>query len=405
MSLVLESENKNRSCCGVMCFWRFFLILLLHPFFNNIALAQDLLEWDRVRLDAKLSISERYTDNIYLTNKDEIYDFVTQLSPELGLEAALTTRSKVNATYTGIFDHYNETDNFRSDHHFGDVNFQIKSPTESSFKLGIKFEDGANQPNSHEEESANFWLTEIYSDLEWRMTSVTSLGAGYQHTVRNFDENRYERDDFVRNNARLDILYTKNQKLPLLMEYRLEKQVNDNIQPESGELISHAVLAGSRWRPERRLSGTFELGYFWSRFNQTDTVNGWMIDADLLYHISPFTDIEISADRETRISEYVDRETLDYNIFSSFGVTVSNRRLNPLELSIAGAYENRAFRQINSETSGRIDDLYRFLIQSNYQMNKWLALAIDYGYRINQSSVFSQEYQENTVQFEVIFSI
>ena len=405
MSLFLESENRDKSYCGVKYFWRFFLIVLLHPFFNNVAFANDLLEWDRVRLNANLSISERYTDNIYLTHEDEMDDFVTRLSPELELESALTTHSKVNFTYTGIFEHYNEADNFRSDQHFGDVNFQIESPKESTFKLGVNFENGAAQPDSTDDESADFWLTEIYSDLEWRMTPATFLGAGYQHSVQNFDQKRYQRDDFVRDKVHLDILYTRSRKLPLLLEYRLEKQVNDNIEPDSGELISHAILAGCRWRPERRLSGTFELGYFWSQFNQTDAFDGWTIDADLLYHISPFTDIEISANRTVRISVYAERDTLDYNIFSSYGLTLSNRRLDPLELSVAGTYENRDFRQISAETSGREDDLYRFSIQSDYQLKKWLALSVDYSYRINQSDVMSQEYQENIVQFEVTFSI
>ena len=58
-----------------------------------------------------------------------------------------------------------------------------------------------------------------------------------------------------------------------------------------------------------------------------------------------------------------------------------------------------------AETSGREDDLYRFSIQSDYQLKKWLALSVDYSYRINQSDVMSQEYQENIVQFEVTFSI
>ena len=405
MPLFLESENRNKSFSWMKCLWHFFLILLLHSFFYKAALAKDLLEWDRVKLNANLSISERYTDNIYLTNRDEMDDFVTRLSPELELEAALTTRSRVNLTYTGNFDHYNEADNFRSDHHFGDVNFQIESIKESSFKLGTRFENTANQPDSTEDESANFWLTEIYSDLEWRMTPITFLGAGYQHSVQNFDEDRYQRDDFVRDNVRLNLLHTRSQKLPLLLEYRFEKQVNDNIEPDSGELISHAVLAGCRWRPEQRLSGTFELGYFWSQFNQTDAYDGWMLDADLLYHISPFTDIEISANRRVRISAYTDRDTLDYNIVSAYGITLSNRRLDPLELSVAGTYENRDFRQSSTEITGREDDLYRCSIRSDYQLKKWLALAVDYSYRTNQSDVMLQEYQENIIQFEVIFSI
>lgn len=405
MTLFLESENRSKPFSWIKCVYRFLLILLLHPFFNNVAIGKDLLEWDRVKINAELSIAERYSDNIYLTDRDEVDDFITQLSPELELEAALTTRSRVNFTYSGIFEHYNEADNFRSDHHFGDLNFQFESLKESSFKLGINFENGATQPYSTEDESADFWLTEIYTDLEWRVTPITSLGAGYQHIVQSFDEDRYQRDDFVRDNIHLNVLHTRSRKLPLLLEYRLEKQVNDSIEPDSDELISHAVLAGCRWRPERRLSGTFELGYFWSRFNQTDVFDGWMIDADLLYHISSFTDIEISANRKTRISEYADRDTLDYNIFSAFGLTLSDHRFDPLELSVAGTYENRDFRQINAETDGREDNLYRFSIQSDYQLKKWWALSVDYSYRINQSDMISQEYQENTIQFKAIFSI
>jgi hypothetical protein len=400
MPTLFEFKNGKKSLL-----WSFVLILLLSFLFIKRATAQDSLTWDRFRINAELSVSELYSDNIYLTHQGEKDDFFTRFNPELEFETALTKGSRIGLSYRGIFEYYNEADNFRSDHHFGGINFGIESSKESSFQLGINFENGATRPNSIEDESADFRLTEIYSDLEWRMTPITFLGAGYQHSVRSFDENRYQGDDFVRDNVRLDLLYTRSQKLPLLLEYRLERQRNDNMRPESGELISHAVLAGCRWRPEQRLSGTFELGYFRSRFNQIDTVDGWMIDADLLYRISEFTGIEISADRVVRVSEFSARDTLDYYISSGFGVTLTNRRFDPLELSVEGAYENRAYRLSTSGTTDREDDLYRISIQSDYQLKRWLALSFDYSYRTNQSSMIIQEYKENLFQFEVIFSI
>mgnify|MGYP003564612868 CR=1 FL=1 len=405
MLALFEFRNGKKSLPWLRYILSFLLILLLSSSFIKCAIAQDYLKWDRFRIKAALSVSEYYSNNIYRTYQDERDDFITQLNPELELKIALTKGSWIDLSYMGIFNHYSEADNFRSDHHFGGINYGIESSKESLFQLGIRFEDSAGQPNSIYDESKDFWLNEIYSDLEWKITPITSLEAGYKHTVRNFDKERYQQDDYIQDNVSLSILHTRSQKLPLLLEYRFEKQVKDKIQPESNELIYHALLAGCRWRPERRLSGTLELGYFWSQFNQIDAYDGWMIDADLLYRISAFTDITMSAERVTRVSYYAARDTLDYYIYSGFGLTLVYRRFNPLVLSVEGAYENRAFRLITSETTSRDDDLYRMSILSDYQLKKWLALSFGYSYRTNQSSVILQEYKENLFQFEVVFSI
>ena len=71
-------------------------------------------------------------------------------------------------------------------------------------------------------------------------------------------------DDFTRDNFRLNLLYSRNQSIPWLTEYRYEQQENDKVTDFETDLTYNAILTGFRWRQERRLSGTVEFGYFWS---------------------------------------------------------------------------------------------------------------------------------------------
>jgi opacity protein-like surface antigen len=400
-------RDESKSFSEVKYTWFFFILIpLLSAFlFINHAVSQDESKWDRFRIEAELSVSELYNDNIYLTRQGTQDDFITRLNPELELRVAPTKGSWVDLSYQGELNHYQKADNFRSDHHFGGINFGVESLRDSLFQLGIRFEEGAMPPHSENDESRNFGSNQIYSDLDWNITPITSLEVGYEHTVLNFDEERDQRSDYIRDNVGLNILYSRSPRLPLLLEYRFEKQANDQVQPESNELIQHAVLAGCRWQPERRLSGTFELGYLWSQFNQTDAFYGWIIDVDLLYRIAVFTDVVFSAERGIQASDFTARDTLDYYILNRFGLMLVNRRFDPLELSIEGAYENRDFRSITLRTTGRDDDSYRVSIQSDYQLKEWLMLSLDYSYRTNQSSVAALEYKENLFQFSVIFSL
>lgn len=389
--------------------WLLLWVYLLGPltvFLNPVSIcAKDLLEWDRFHAKAALSIGETYSDNIYLTSEGEHSDYKTTISPEISLETVLTERSRLHLSYTGRFDFHHNSDNFRSDHHFGDVYFGIDSGTRSELLLGMKLEDNAQSPIDQDDESKDFGLINLYADLNWDLFSNTILGAGYEHIVRNFEKKQDQRDDYVRDNVRLNFLYVKNQRLPGLIEYRYEQQENDKVADFETKLTYHAVFAGFRWRQDRRLSGTVGFGYFWSEFNQKDAFDGWMTDTDLKYRIGSFTEIDVSAQRGIRVSESATRDTLDYNIFSSVDAALIYQRLNPLTATLGAAYQNREFYLISGHTSLRNDDLYSASFSTAYQFRKWLALSLTYIYRDNQSDQANRNYTENLVQAEIELSI
>lgn len=400
-----DTEAKRKLNTGIVLLRYSSLLLLLFVFRIENALAEDLMQWERFRLKADLSIAEFYSDNIYLDYTNIQDDFFTRISPALNLKTALTENARIGFSYTGVFDYYCNADNFRFDNHFGDINFEIDSPKGSLFQVGVKVEDSAKQPFSESDQSKDYLSTEFYSGLDWKLNPITTLGAGYEHIFRRFDERRYQRDDYVKNNFNLSVLVIRNKKLPWLTEYRHEQQKNDNMQPDPTELIYQAVLTGFSFRPERRLSGTLEFGYFWTEFNDQDTFDGWMTDTDLKYRIGGFSDISLTAQRGVEVSDRVARDTLDYYIYAGIGVIFGYHRFAPLQLFFEATYQNRDYRLVGSPSSGRDDDLYRIALRSGYQLREWLTLSLDYSYRSNRSDQAIQEYDENLFMIEATISI
>lgn len=380
------------------------LLLYISLSFQNI-FAEDYLQWDRFHLNAKISTAELYSDNIYLAHSDTQDEFITRISPGLELESAISNSSRILVSYTGIFEHYDHMKNFRKDQHFGNINFKITSNKNSLFILGAKIEDNAQQPFYESDRSKDFWLTTGYSELEWNFNAISSIGTKYEHIIRKFDKEIDRESDYKRDIFNIHTLYTRNEDIPLLLEYRFEKHENDQMEPEPSELITHTVLTGLRFRPEKALSGMIAAGYAWSQFNNQAATEGWMTDIDLLYRIGAFTDLRLSGRIGITVSDRTVRDTLDYYDYKGFGATFTYHRFDPLHLSVEAAYMNRNYESTVAETDEREDDLYRLRIRTDYELKKWLALVLEYSYRDNHSNISELEYEENLFRIEAVFSI
>ncbi len=390
----------------VLKFQVFVVFLLLVFIFTpkNIC-AEETLQFERVRMVTDLSVAGVYRDNIYLENDNEKDDFVIRTVPALSLSAAFTENFHLTADYTLQFDHHSRMDNFRQDLHTGNIYFKYSSPKNSWITLGAKFEDGAKQPYSQYDESKDYKLYGIYSALDWNFNSMTAFEVGYEHTLRCFDEERYQDDDSIKDTFRLSSLFHKSQRLPLLIEYQFEKQLNNHLEPIKAELISHAILAGFRWRRERRLSGTVSFGHTWSEFNDMDAFHDWTTDTELLYRLGAFTEIKLEAQRSIRVSDSFARDVLDYYILSSIGASATYARFEPLQLSLMIDYQNREYFLALSKKSGRMDDLYRIAVLSEYQLKDWMAISLDYIHSLNQSDRGIFDYTDNMILIEIAFSM
>jgi hypothetical protein len=392
--------KENR--CGWFKTRNTLLFALLLFTVSKPLLAKGIILGDRFKIEPEIAAMESYDDNIYLSESDTESDYITTIMPGLDMQLALSSHSRIEILYLGLFNYYRDADNFNTGHHYGDTNFTVETAKGSQFKIGAWGEDANIQPYSIDDQSKDYTIGALYTDINVNIFASTEVYGTYQYNQRRFDEDRYQEDNYDRNAFAIGIVNSMSALFPILLEYRYENQQNDDATPEPTELLSQAAFTGFKWGADQRLSGSLRVGYLWSDYNDHKGYDGWATDTELTYRIGPFTALTAVAERGVRESTRTARDTLDYYVYAGAGLSLTYSAFDPLRLTLMGDYENRDYRSALISRADREDDFYVAGATLRYRIRDWLAFSLAYRYRMNDSTLDALDYQENLVSAEII---
>lgn len=374
---------------------------------NSTAIAGDGVEWGRFRLLPELTVSENYSDNLYLANENETEDYFTAITPELSLDVAVAPKSYFSLKYRGDFLSYLDADNFREDHHYSSLSFNSETAKGSHLIAGVSSQVTAVQPFSQQEQSKDYTLQSAYLDLLAKLGKVTDIGTQYSRQDREFDEQEFFDDDYSRDTWDLEAVYTRSSIWPLLMQYRYVRQDNNDLDEIDSDFQTHTVFLGGRWRADKKFSGVFRVGYKWAEFDQSgaDDYNGYAADTNITYAYSEFTQFTHTAQSTIGSPTRSARESGEYYVNNSVGLIITHRRWQRITTRLNFLYRNRNYKEIQSSESIREDDYYRAGLSIGYTMRSWITFSLDYRYQENTSDIEDEDYSENLIKFSIALSL
>jgi polysaccharide biosynthesis protein VpsM len=381
------------------------LCLILIFLWCTTGFSADGVEWGRFRLIPKLSVAEEYSDNIFLTEKNEEDDYITQISPELTVDFAFAPGSILSLNYKGDFRFYSEFDNFREERHQGGLSWTGTTPKGSSLELGTKVQDSAFQPYSEEDRAKDFVKWDGFADTLFKLGAFTELGLRYDHTSRRFDKSRNAIDEYDRDGITVDIFFPKFPVTVLLLEYSFFHQDNNDLDNLSTDMDTHTVFVGARWEPTAKLSGELKVGYTQTDLEEVNDFSGFATDTDLTYRFSDITTFKLSANRMLSRSTRADRETGSYVVSTGGTLSATYHRWDPLTVTLDFSYTKNDYRQKGLLEEDREDDLFRAGLRTKYFLTDWLSISLSYKYRRNDSDFETVDYKENRVQAGLSLSI
>ena len=377
------------------------------PSLNSFAIAGDGIEMGRFRINPVLSMSESYSDNIYLDDQNEVGDYITAITPEVTFDVAVVPRNYFSLKYRGDFIYYSDADNFKKDHHLGSLSFHSRTRKESNFEVGVSAEDTAIQPFSEQDRSKDYTLQSAYAEALLMLGAVTEVGLDYSLNEREFDEFQFADDDYTRNRLDFHVLYKRSRVWPILLQYRYIDQDNNDLEAENTDFQSHTIFVGGRWQPDRKLSGALRVGYSWAQFEESgeNDFDGYAVDTDLVYAFSEITRFAISAQRSIQNPTKSNRESGDYYVFTDLGLNITHKRWHRITTELKLFYRHREYNNIQSSITIRKDDYYRAGLSVEYAMRDWISFALEYGYQNNNSDSEINEYSENSGMFTVTLGL
>lgn len=371
------------------------------------ALADEAMQWDRIGIFPSLTITQRYSDNVYLFEENTDEDYIVSIEPDVSLRFALFPENYFQLRYQGDYYHYAEADNFRGDQHLGEFSFTGKTGKGSRCELKASIEDTAIPPYSSLEQAKDYLSKEVYADVALMLGQVAEIGGDYSRRNREFDEAEFEEDDYTRTTFDVYALYGHMPMLPLLLQYRYVHHDNEYRSESARDFVAHTAFVGTRWRPERRLSGNVRIGYTWAEFDRSDEkdIGGVAVDASVRYEVSAITRIDLRARRLVHPTTKSARESGDYYELTSVAAGAMYARWDRLIPRLTVEYFEKEFKSSGPASSTRVDYYYRVAAAIAYALKPWLDLSLGYGYRRNDSNMNRESYTENAINFALTFGL
>lgn len=382
-----------------------FFPLLSIALFCSTGHSTEGLQWERFRLLPALSISELYTDNVYLTPADTRGDVVTTVSPKASLDFALAPKNIVSARYNADFRSYERSDNFKEYIYQTGLSWTLTAPLGSTFKADAGADHNSIQPYSALDTHKDYVMREAFADVLLKSLLYADIGLRYDHTSRTFTDEVNDLDDFDRDTVTLNATYWKLPLTGFLVEYTYSRQNNYNL-PLSQKMDMQTILAGVQWDPTAKLSGHLKVGYYSTKVEEGDNSGGLDMDTDLAYKATDFTRVGVAAFRRLIRTTIVERETGEFYVSTGGTVSTAYSRWEPVTVSTDVTYVHNTFSQAGFLPSGeRVDDLFSAGVAAKYSLKDWLSFVVSCKYKVNDSNYAAYGYRENRAEARLTLAI
>jgi len=386
-------------------------ILILFAFlsnlvvFSSIALSDEGIIWNRFRFSPSLSISEKYSDNIYLSNDKKKNDSVTIISPQVAVDFAISPDNNLSIGYNGFYNLYRKLDNFKKEIHKVGAFWKWITPKGSLLKVGGSMNFDSIQPYSLQDDHKDFVEKRLFGETAFEVSTFIDMGMLYDHTVQRFKKSLYKSNDFDRDAMTFRIFYKRLTDITLITEYSYFYQNNKDSEGSSADLDSYVVLIGAQWDPSKKLYGHLKSGYY--RVNSKSDIrsSGFAMDTDIGFRLTDIILLNLIVYRRVVTSVRAARESGEYYISTGGGLNVSYSGFNALVFTVNTLYKNNHFKQLISESDPkRKDDYFDVGLTVKYAIQKWFSFITNYHYRVNNSTADEEDYTENRIEAQLRFA-
>jgi hypothetical protein len=384
-----------------------FLITLFLTFFvvSPTAHSEEGITWNRLRLQPALSITEKYSDNIFLSDKKTQNESITTISPQLLLEFAISPDNYVNMTYNGYYSLYRKMDNFKKDIHKTEASWKWITPKGSAMKIGASMNFDSIQPYSLHDDHKDFFEKRLFAEAGGEAGAFIDMGMAYDRTIQRFNKSLYNTDDFDRDTVTLKASYKRLPDMTIVSEYSYFHQNNKDRSKHFADLGSHVVFIGAQWDPSKKLYGHIKSGYY-QIHSKSLRSSGIAMDTDIGYRLTDIILLNLVGYRRAVTSTRTARESGAYYISTGAGLKVSYSGLQPLMLTANAQFKKNQFKQPGAEPGQtRKDDYFDLGVSATYDIQKWCSFITNYHYRVNNSSLDEESFTENRIEAQFRFTL
>lgn len=371
-----------------------------------IASAEEGITSDRLKISAKLTLAEKFYDNVYWESADPSSDFVTTVSPTVGAAFGLFEGGSLKLDYTGAFSAYSRSDNFGKDNHRVGLDGIWRAPGESRFSIGASAKYDSIQPWSAQDTFKPYTDTEAHAEILLKTGTYTDLGFAYSHKAINYKDELYASDEYTEQDISANILYKRYDPSVLFLGYTyLVVDAQDTPEIATG-WQSHHLEIGVRWEPTFKLAGKLQGGYSLTRFESGEQVSDYIVDTDLTYRLSEALSLKLAAARKLGMSASAAREYGDYYVSTSGRFYADYQARESLVVTLGITYENRTFSlEDPTAVEQRTSRPFGAGLSVKYTPREWCSITLGYWHSQTTATLAADEHVEDIVDLKLTFAL
>lgn len=385
-----------------------------------------------------ITVQEEYNDNILLTNRNKIDDFITTVNPGLRFSALSEKTYGIDLNFVGGYVYYAKHDKFDYFSPSGKLNAWYTMTPRLTFRVReylIRSDEArepvytANAPSdqfllsTERGQHAIYIRNVVEPSVDYQFAKDGTISVLYRNNIyhnqnplfENSQENsinprltywfdirngisleysltsgNFERSpDLVGNGARARYTFRFNPMTSIFGEYYCQRQ---DFESPGIDYDVHNPSLGIEYKFSPTLSGTAQGGYFWQIPDQGTKTGG------LSYNLSLIK----SAKRTTYTLSFQGGYTEDYFTTQNRGFskyhraygTISHQLIEKLTVGLTGSLERPTF------SNGQKDWIWGIRGDTSYQLLRWLSLSLRVAHIEDHSNISDLNYS----QYRAIFS-
>lgn len=376
-----------------------FTAILLLP---ALARGEGNLHVGRLEVHPYLSLSEKYSSNIYASSTDEKSDYITTTIPGIKLQFPFRMH-RLGLEYNAVISNYSEN----TAENTTDQNAKAFMDFKFGSLFGLKLSDAYLKGHDPRGTSSTgriekFETNTVAALASYQLADISMIQVDYSKSGWKF-----ETSDFRDRNEDLVSTYLYYRFLPktsAFLEY--DYKIVDYSQ-STGNLDNkvNSVLFGLTWDMTERSKGTVRGGYSWKKYDQSgnEDFETWAASINITHEITDYDSLKLVGMRT------VNEGTLQltrYYVTTGAHAEYEHRFGHKLSSFVHSAYgEDKYSNAIAPDTTIRGDISLSGGLGAKYLIREWLEVAVDYNYRQRDSNIDLNDYKENSFMAGVNLSI